>query len=157
MLRHSAHAQAKYINSFGMLQSKNRWTSIGVVVALSYVKYSGTFRGKRMKRVLVAVMCAVFVFATLTAGYAEQGDWRGEIRVRIQESRQKIERGSERGTLNRQEVRRLNRELGTILSRIDRMKADGRLSHREREKTLRALDRLDRDIYREKHDGTRRH
>jgi septal ring factor EnvC (AmiA/AmiB activator) len=109
-----------------------------------------------MKRVILAVICAAFVFGTIAIGYAEQGDWRGGIRSRIQESKQKIERGVAQGTLNRNEARRLNKELGRILNKIDRMKADGRLSQRDRDKINRDLDRLDRDIYKEKRDDDRR-
>ena len=110
-----------------------------------------------MKRVILAVICAVFVFGSLATGYAEQGDWRGGIRTRIQESKQKIEKGIERGTLNRHEADRLNAELGAILDKIDRMKADGRLSQGERDSINNDLDRLDRDIFKEKHDDTGRH
>jgi hypothetical protein len=106
-----------------------------------------------MKRVLMAVICAVFVFGTITAGYAEQGDWRGGIRSRIQESQQKIDQGIERGSLNRNEADKLKAELGAILNKIDRMKADGYLNPGERDNINRDLDRLDRDIYKEKHDA----
>ena len=106
-----------------------------------------------MKRVILAVICAVFVFGTIATGYAEQGDWRGGIRTRIQESKQKIEQGIERGTLNRHEADKLNGELGSILNKIDRMKADGYLSQGERDTINNDLDRLDRDIFKEKHDS----
>ena len=105
-----------------------------------------------MKRVILAVICAVFVFGTIATGYAEQGDWRGGIRTRIQDSKQKIEQGIERGTLNRHEADKLNAELGSILNKIDRMKADGYLSQGERDNINNDLDRLDRDILREKRD-----
>jgi peptidoglycan hydrolase CwlO-like protein len=106
-----------------------------------------------MKRVILAVICAVFVFGSIATGHAEQGDWRGGIRSRIQESKQKIEKGIERGSLNRHEADRLNAELGAILDKIDRMKEDGRLSQGERENIKNDLDRLDRDIFKEKHDS----
>jgi septal ring factor EnvC (AmiA/AmiB activator) len=86
-----------------------------------------------------------------------QGDWRGGIRSRIQESKQKIDQGIEQGTLNRHEARRLNKELGNILNKIDSMKADGRFSQRERDSIKRDLDRLDRDILKEKRDDNRRY
>jgi septal ring factor EnvC (AmiA/AmiB activator) len=105
-----------------------------------------------MKKMMLAVICAVFVFGAIATGYAEQGDWRGGIRSRIQESKQKIEQGIERGSLNRHEADRLNAELGTILNKIDRMKADGYLSQGERDTVKSDLDRLDRDIFKEKHD-----
>lgn len=106
-----------------------------------------------MKKVILAVICAVFVFGTIATGYAEQGDWRGGIRSRIQVSKQKIEQGIERGTLNRHEADKLNAELGTILNKIDRMKADGYLSQGERDNINNDLNRLDRDIFKEKHDN----
>ncbi|MBK8477401.1 MAG: hypothetical protein IPL39_14200 [Opitutaceae bacterium] len=61
-----------------------------------------------------------------------------------------------RGSLTRQESHRLRRELGDILATIDRMKDDGRLSSRERDRINEKLDRLDRDIRREKRDDDRR-
>jgi septal ring factor EnvC (AmiA/AmiB activator) len=88
---------------------------------------------------------------------AAQVDWRGGIRSRIQASKQKIEQGIEQGTLNKKEARKLNNELGKILNKIDRMKADGRISQGERDRIKRDLDRLDRDIFKEKHDDNRRH
>ncbi len=106
-----------------------------------------------MKKMMLAVICAVFVFGTITTGYAEQGDWRGGIRSRIQVSKQKIDQGIERGTLNRYEADKLNAELGDILNKIDRMKADGYLSQSERDNINNNLDRLDRDIFKEKHDA----
>jgi hypothetical protein len=109
-----------------------------------------------MKKMILAVICAVFVFGTLATGYAEQGDWRGGIRSRIQESKQKIEQGIARGTLNRYEADKLNAELGTILNKIDRMKSDGYLSQGERDNIRNDLDRLDRDIFKEKHDSASR-
>lgn len=106
-----------------------------------------------MRKVFLTIICAVFVFGTIATGHAEQGDWRGGIRSRIQGSKQKIEQGIDRGTLNRYEANKLNAELGTILNKIDRMKEDGSLSQRERNNINNDLDRLDRDIFKEKHDA----
>lgn len=108
-----------------------------------------------MKKMILAVMCALFVFGTVATSSAEQGDWRGGIRTRIQESKQRIEQGIARGSLNRYEADRLNSELGAILNKIDRMKADGRITAKERERIHRNLNRLDRDIYTEKRDDNR--
>ena len=106
-----------------------------------------------MKKKMVFTLFAVMLFGTIATAYADQGDWRGGIRSRIQDSRQKINQGVERGTLNRHEADRLNSELGTILDKIDRMKADGQLSPRERDQINNDLTRLDRDIFKEKHDN----
>jgi hypothetical protein len=105
-----------------------------------------------MKKVMLAVMCAVMLFGTVAIGYAERGEWRGGIRTRIHEAKGRIDRGIERRTITRHEARRLQGELDRILDKIDRMKEDGYLSPREREKINHDLDRLDRDITREKRD-----
>jgi len=110
-----------------------------------------------MKRVLFAVMFAVMLFGAIGTGYAERGDWRAEVRSRINKANQRIERGAERGRLTGPEAYRLKQELGTILLKINYMKADRYLSRRERSKIDSDLDRLDREIYREKHNDNSRH
>ncbi len=110
-----------------------------------------------MKKMVFAMMFAIMLFATMATSYAERGDWHGGIRSRIIEDQERIERGVEHGSLTRHEARMLQRELGDILDKIDRMKADGRLDPREREIINRNLDRLDRDITREKRNDQRRY
>ena len=105
-----------------------------------------------MKTVMLAVMCAVMLFGTIATANADRGDWRGGIRSRIHEAESRIERGVERGSLTRPEAHRLQEELNGILYKIDRMKQDGYLDPRERDIINSDLDRLDRDISREKHD-----
>ncbi len=109
-----------------------------------------------MKNVVFSAIFSIVIFVTMTACYAQRGDWHGGIRARIQEDEQRIERGIEHGSLTRHEAIRLRNELGHILDKIDRMKEDGRLDGRERERINRDLDRLDRDIMREKRDDERR-
>lgn len=110
-----------------------------------------------MKKVLFVVMCAVMLFGMIAIGYAEREDWRGGIRTRIHEAKQRIEQGIENGSLTRYETKKLKGELDSILRKIDRMKEDGHLSQREREKINHDLDRLDRDITKEKrNDDTKR-
>ena len=109
-----------------------------------------------MKKVLFAVMCAVILFGIIAIGYAEREDWRGGIRSRIHEAKQRIEQGIENGSLTRPEAKKLKEELDSILDKIDRMKEDGHLSQMEREKINHDLDRLDKDIAREKRDDNRR-
>jgi predicted nuclease with TOPRIM domain len=106
-----------------------------------------------MKKVMFLAMFAVMMFGTLATGYADQGDWRGGIRSRIQEARQKIDGGIAAGTLDRREAGRLNGELGSILDKIERLKSDGQFTQGERDQVKNDLDRLDRDIFREKHDA----
>ena len=109
-----------------------------------------------MKKVLFAVMCAVMLFGMVAIGYAEREDWRGGIRTRIHEAKQRIEQGIEKGSLTRHEAKKLHKEFDKILHKIDRMKEDGHLSRKEREKINHDLDKLDRDITKEKRDDTKR-
>lgn len=83
-------------------------------------------------------------------------DWHGSIRERIREDHRRIERGFERGSLTRREARRLGAELDHILDKIDWLRRDGRLNRTEREVIHRDLDRLEREIRREKRDDDRR-
>lgn len=106
-----------------------------------------------MKKMMLVVISAVLVFGTITMGFAEQGDWHGGIRSRIEVAKQKIDQGIERGTLDRREADRLAAELNAILSKIDRMQADGSLSQWERDHIKNDLDRLERNIFNEKHDA----
>ena len=106
-----------------------------------------------MKKMMLVVISAVLVFGTITMGFAEQGDWHGGIRSRIEVAKQKIDQGIERGTLDRREADRLHAELGAILNKIDRMKTDGSLSQWERDHIKNDLDRLERNIFNEKHDA----
>jgi hypothetical protein len=110
-----------------------------------------------MKKVMFAVMFAVMLFSIVAIGYAEREDFRGGIRTRIQDAKQRIGQGIENGSLTRREAKKLNRELDRILHKIERMKEDGKLGHREREKINRDLDRLDRDIAKEKRDDEHGH
>jgi hypothetical protein len=110
-----------------------------------------------MKKGILAVMCAVVLFGTVSIGYADQREWRGEIRTRIHEAKGRIERGVERGALTKHEAQKLHGELDGILHKIDRMKDDGHLSSRERESINRDLDRLNKHITREKSDDDTRH
>lgn len=109
-----------------------------------------------MKKVIVAILSAIMLFATTPVSYGESRDWRGGIRSRIYEEQQRIDRGFERGSLTRREARRLQGELEGILGRIDRMRFDGRLDRRERERIHRDLNRLSRQITAEKRDSQRR-
>lgn len=106
-----------------------------------------------MKKLLL-VLGSVAMLAGTATGLAQE-DWRGGIRSRIHESRARIDRGIENGSLTRHEAGRLNRELNHILAKIDRMREDGHLSERERRIINRDLDRLSNDIRREKHNGRR--
>ncbi|MBF0101438.1 MAG: hypothetical protein HQK77_11070 [Desulfobacterales bacterium] len=128
-------------------------------------------KGKQIKKVLLSVICAIFMFGMLGTSpiYAERGDrergdrnhhgghdeYRRGIRTRIVEAKKSIERGIERGKLTRREARKLIDEFDYILDKIDYMKDDGYLSQKERNKINRDLDRLEFNIRKEKRDDDR--
>lgn len=118
-----------------------------------------------MKKMTIIAMLTAIALGPLTAScvveqgrqerpvQAEQGSWRGGIRERVNRANIRIERGIERGSLTRPEAQRLRDELYGIQDNISRMKDDGHLDGRERERINADLDRLDADINREKHDA----
>ena len=120
-----------------------------------------------MRVITIVIVSAVMMVGMLTISNAYEGEWRnpdrhgsqnwhGGIRERIREDHRRIEHGIERGSLTREEARYLGHELDSILDKIDWLRRDGRLNPREREMIHRDLDRLERNIRREKRDDDRR-
>jgi hypothetical protein len=109
-----------------------------------------------MKKGIFAFLCAAMLLGTVVMGYAQRGDWRGDIRARIHDAKERIERGINQGLITRHEARSLHGELDGILHKIDRMKSDGHLSPKERDSINRDIERLNRRITREKRDDDRR-
>jgi hypothetical protein len=109
-----------------------------------------------MKKLILAVIFVVLMLGAAAISKAQEGDWHGGIRARVDSEYDRIERGVEQGSLTRHEAGMLRGELDEIIARIDRMKRDGHLDHRERDVINRDLDRLHRDISREKRDDDRR-
>jgi hypothetical protein len=108
-----------------------------------------------MKKRILAALFAV-LFCAVPFSHAQEGGWHGDMRSRIHAEYQRIEQGIQRGALTRHEARMLKGELNGILDKIDRMERDGHLNHQERETIDRDLDRLHRDISREKSNDMRR-
>lgn len=102
----------------------------------------------KVKRVLLVL--AAFVLGFTTFSYAD------DIDRRVRHAVERIERGLDSGALTREEGHRLRRELHAIRDDEARMKADGRLSPRERDRLEKELDRLERHISRFKHNENRR-
>lgn len=69
--------------------------------------------------------------------------------------RREIEVGIRRGTITRNEARRLNRELDQIERREDRYFDDGFMSRREFNDLARDLTQLNREVHRQKRDDDR--
>lgn len=82
--------------------------------------------------------------------------WRSDVDIQVDKARNSIDNGIDKGSLTRDEAQALRGELKTILHNVERMQNDGRLDPRERESIKSDLDRLQRDIRREKDDDERR-
>ena len=101
-----------------------------------------------MKKTLLAAFLAAVVLGLGMPVFAQPA-WN--IDERIDHMERRIERGVDNGSLNRHEARDLRGQLRRIKNREARMRADGRLDHRERERLQNDVDRLDRHISRGKH------
>ena len=88
---------------------------------------------------------------------ANHGPRDASVNQRQQLLEQRIEHGFRAGELTRHEYRRLRHEAREIDRTEHFFRADGRLTQRESGELHARLDRLARDVYREKHDGERRH
>jgi septal ring factor EnvC (AmiA/AmiB activator) len=106
-----------------------------------------------MKTRQLIVLLTVCVLGVTTFSYAEgQG-----IHERVRQAHEQIERGIRSGSLTREEAHRLRNELNSVRDDEARMKADGRLSHSERARLEKELDRLERHIFRAKTNDDRGH
>jgi len=105
-----------------------------------------------MKIKYLIVLVVAFVLGFTTFSYS-QG--RG-IHDRVRLAHEKIDRGIDSGALTREEAHRLKSELNSVRDDEARMKADGKLSHRERERLEKELDRLERHIARLKTNDNKR-
>jgi septal ring factor EnvC (AmiA/AmiB activator) len=110
-------------------------------------------RGYPVKNKRLIVLFAVLVLSLTTFCYAEgQG-----IHQRVRVAHDRIDRGVHSGSLTREEAHSLKNQLNSIRDDEARMKADGRLTHHERERLERELDRLERHISRAKRNDNRRY
>ncbi len=82
---------------------------------------------------------------------AQYFGWNLDQREAAQQ--QRIHHGAESGALTPQEAWKLENEQRRIQAAEDRMRADGRLNHRERARLDKMQDKADRHIYRENHDN----
>lgn len=104
-----------------------------------------------MKTKYLFVLVLAFVLGFTTFSYSQGG-----IHERIRQAHEKIDRGLHSGALTREEGHRLKNELNSVRDDEARMKADGRLNHRERARLEKELDRLERHISRLKTNDNRR-
>lgn len=107
-----------------------------------------------MQAIFKSALVAAAVVASVAAGaqtYERHYDPRvgvdtTEIDARIARQGDRIDRGVQRGQLNRYETRQLLREHRDIERMQARAKADGRVSRWEADKLVAALDRADQHI-----------
>jgi septal ring factor EnvC (AmiA/AmiB activator) len=99
----------------------------------------------------ITMLAGAFVLALSTTTLSAPS-----IHERMDHMEVRIERGIKAGDLTRREAEGLRTELREIKRREQRMRDDGRLTERERTKLHADLDRLDRNITREKRDDQRR-
>jgi hypothetical protein len=104
---------------------------------------------------LIGTGLALFVCSA--SAMANHGPRDASVNQRQHLVEQRIEQGFRGGELTRREYRRLQYEAREIGRTEHVFLADGRLSQRERSELHARLDHLAREVYREKHDGERRH
>jgi hypothetical protein len=119
-----------------------------------------------MKTKCVIVLVVAFVLGFTTFSYAQGRDQRGRhenesqgiqgINERVRDAHESIDRGIRSGALTKEEAHRLKSELNHVREDEARMRADGRLTHKERERLEKELERLEKHIYSLKHNDNRR-
>ncbi|MBD2298672.1 hypothetical protein H6G80_10170 [Nostoc sp. FACHB-87] len=99
-----------------------------------------------MNRFTYAAICAVAVFLPTVAS-------AGEIYAREVNQQQRIYHGVKNGSINRAELRQLERREASLeAARRRDIRSDGHLTPQERRQLNRRQNRLSRTIYRDKHD-----
>lgn len=102
------------------------------------------------KRIQMAALCGVLVLGLAAVAVAGPTDDPG-IQRREQRQERRIDQGVKSGRLTPAEAGRLDAQQARIRQREERMKAKGRLTHRDRVRLARAQHRASRNIYRKKH------
>lgn len=100
---------------------------------------------------LLTALLASLIALPAAAAERERG-----VNARQRFQQQRIQQGVRQGDLTRGEARHLQREKRDIRREERAFRSDGRFTATERREVHRDLDRLSRDIRRERHDGDRR-
>lgn len=144
------------IEKLGLFASVCRTSSIrssaSLCAALQRMKETKG-RSEGMRKAIGVMVFTLLLLGDGTLVCADQLSGR-EIRHRIHETQERIERGAASGSLTRHEVRWLQGELEKIRGKFEDMRWDG-LSYREAERLEHDLERLNRDISREKQEKRR--
>ncbi len=108
---------------------------------------------KSLCKLVLIAGCSLTVAAgtafaqTQTVGTNDPG-----IQKRMENQEQRIDQGVQSGTLTPKEAGRLEAEQTKIQQTEQRMKSDGRLTGKERQRLNNMQDRSSQHIYRQKHD-----
>ncbi|MBI5640193.1 MAG: hypothetical protein HZA17_07205 [Nitrospirae bacterium] len=106
---------------------------------------------KRLGSILITAALMLMVGGVVYAGTADPG-----IQDRIEDQQQRIDQGIASGELTRAEADRMQDNLNRIKADEARLKADGKLTPRERARLNKELDHNSKAIYRKKHNPRRR-
>ena len=102
--------------------------------------------------VLIAGCCLSVATGAAFAQVQTSRDERPGIQKRIENQEQRIDQGVQSGTLTPKETGKLEAEQAKIQQTEQRMKSDGQLTGKERERLNNMQDRSSQQIYRQKHD-----
>ena len=110
------------------------------------------------QRISMKTWMSALALLAATAPAMAAHDFRdGGVSERQHRLERRIEQGWRSGELTRGEYARLQQGLREIDRAEHHYSADGRLSRRERDELYARLDHLAREVYRQRHDGERRH
>lgn len=110
-----------------------------------------------MRKVWVLVVVAVSLIVMMSAGVVLASNAHDmKIRDRIEKQQQRIDQGVISGSLTRREADMLQDNLNWIRNEEARLKADGRLTERERKRLHKVLDQNNEMIYDKKHNRIKR-
>lgn len=107
-----------------------------------------------MNRTVIAAVLGLVASTSVASAH----DWYGGSNIDRRQDRQdyRIHQGVRSGEITRHEYRRLEREQAHIRHMERNAKADGYVSHYERDRIRAAQNAASRHIYNEAHDGNRR-
>jgi hypothetical protein len=109
-----------------------------------------------MRRTILIILLSIFVI-TVSASIVFAGNtYDPKIKNKIMYQKKRIHKGIASGCLTRAEARTLQGNLNRIMATELRLKADGHLTKRERNRLHQYLNRNSKKIYFKKHNTARR-
>ena len=108
----------------------------------------------------LASIVGVGIFVAVAPVFAQtpaSGTTDPGIQKRMENQEQRIDQGVQSGALTPRETGKLETEQAKIQQTEERMKSDGKLTPKERQRLNQMQDRSSRDIYNQKHDAQAAH